>query len=157
MNVYHQYDLLEPYLYHHGPTHHHRVVRECQPPTFGNDTYEEIPAHRQSSLTPYSSVVECREFVKKISYYWEETYVSGHHILISEPDKTLSILEPLRAGGCEDEIVATVSETAKQKDCIVAVNAGFYNTTSHACYGRQEFILFLFFSLNRPNNYYIDS
>ncbi|KAK2166589.1 hypothetical protein LSH36_37g00025 [Paralvinella palmiformis] len=132
----HQYDILQPYLYHHGPEHDHRVIRESQPETYGNNTYEEVPPHRSSPLSLDTPMVQCREFVKKALYsYWEESYVSGHHIVISDPDRTVSVLEPLKVGGCSDRLIATVAETAKQSNCLVAINAGFYNTTSQACYG----------------------
>ena len=135
----HQYDILQPYLYHHGPEHDHRVIRESQPETYGNNTYEEVPPHRSSPLSLNTPMVQCREFVKKALYsYWEESYVSGHHIVISDPDRTVSVLEPLKVGGCSDRLIATVAETAKQSNCLVAINAGFYNTTSQACYGKTH-------------------
>ena len=59
---------LQPYLHHHGPTHHHRVVRDCQPSAYGNITYEEVAPHRSSSLKSPQPVVNYKDFVYKVCW-----------------------------------------------------------------------------------------
>ena len=46
---------------------------------------------------------------------------------MNNPDRTISVLEPGHSGGCQNQIKSTVMETSKQKSCIVAVNAGFFD------------------------------
>ncbi|VDI40590.1 N-acetylglucosamine-1-phosphodiester alpha-N-acetylglucosaminidase [Mytilus galloprovincialis] len=54
----------------------------------------------------------------------QDTY--GHFTIVNNPDRTISVLEPRDHDGCQNQIKSTVMETSKQKSCIVAVNAGFF-------------------------------
>ena len=59
----------------------------------------------------------------------------GHHTVIFNPKGMLSVLEPLKRGGCSFRLKNTVIESSRQKECMVAVNGGFFNDRSGECYG----------------------
>ncbi|XP_062571545.1 N-acetylglucosamine-1-phosphodiester alpha-N-acetylglucosaminidase-like [Saccostrea cucullata] len=131
-------DILQPYKYHHGPRHRtHRQVRECQDVKYGNVTHSKILSHgfnKNLSLP----ITETRHLIHVIrqSYYVRRD-VLMHFSVINNPFQTVSVLEPKMEHGCKEGegIRASVLESAKQEDCIVAINAGFFNTTSGACLG----------------------
>ena len=49
--------------------------------------------------------------------------------IVNNPHRTLTVLEPGNPGGCRTNTMYTVMETAKQKNCLVAVNGGFFENT----------------------------
>ncbi|GFR87745.1 N-acetylglucosamine-1-phosphodiester alpha-N-acetylglucosaminidase-like [Elysia marginata] len=60
--------------------------------------------------------------------------------IITRPLDTLSILEPRHRGACTYHRygmrrLVTVRETAAQDDCLLAINAGFFNSQTGACLG----------------------
>ena len=123
-------DWLIPYKYHHGPRHTNRYVRSCQPVKFNNITYEvSSPYHSDNVSEP---VVERRHFVLS-------TLVQGHYFRVTNPDKTVSILEPRESHGCDSNTRETVEETSRKGNCLAAVNAGFFNTKNGACIGNVGF------------------
>nr|XP_015213041.1 PREDICTED: N-acetylglucosamine-1-phosphodiester alpha-N-acetylglucosaminidase [Lepisosteus oculatus] len=127
-------DLLLPYppLQAHGPTHHHRFVRDCQPVQHGNVTFETW----RSAKTKGLSAAETNTFV---SHFFtgagNDKWVSGHLTFISDPLRMLSVLEPGGPGGCQQERTATVEETANSQKCLVAQNGGYFNTKTGQCLG----------------------
>ncbi|XP_062394468.1 N-acetylglucosamine-1-phosphodiester alpha-N-acetylglucosaminidase isoform X2 [Sardina pilchardus] len=122
-------DLLSPYPSgsQHGSPHSHRHVRDCQPVIHGNVTHETWPAHNRSA----SPVAESRVFVSDISSRW----VSGHITVVSDPLRTVSVLEPGGQGGCQQSRTTRVSETARPKKCLYAQNGGFFDTDKNSCLG----------------------
>ncbi|KAK7877742.1 hypothetical protein WMY93_030556 [Mugilogobius chulae] len=62
-------------------------------------------------------------------------YVYGRVALVQDPLRSLSVLEPGGAGGCERQRLVPAAHTALSGGCEVAVNAGFYNASSGACLG----------------------
>ncbi|XP_041961694.1 N-acetylglucosamine-1-phosphodiester alpha-N-acetylglucosaminidase [Alosa sapidissima] len=122
-------DLLLPYPAgsQHGSPHSHRHVRDCQPVVHGNVTHETWPAHNRS----VSPVAESRVFVSAISSRW----VSGHITVVSDPLRTVSVLEPGGQGGCQQRRRTQVSETARPKKCLYAQNGGFFDTKNFSCLG----------------------
>ena len=134
-------DILLPYgEYQHGPQHHtHRHIRSImQTFKFGSSAHEIFPNHQ--SYFVELPIVESHAFVEKIGdYYWDQRHVYGHIYRINNPHETVSILEPGKRGGCDKNYMTTVEETARNAKCIVATNAGFFNTTSGACLG--EYLL----------------
>lgn len=105
---------------------------------YANTTHEEPKSHRSKSFPDDYRVVDPKYFVKELGEYWDKKTVFGHHFVINDPGRTVSVLEPLRAQGCRDSVKATVDESAKQKTCLLAVNAGFFNVTSGACIGESD-------------------
>lgn len=71
-------------------------------------------------------------------YYYDKRYSFYHIAVVNDPVKTLSVYEPLRDGTCTNGSYrpATVMETANNKQCILAVNAGMFDTKTGACYGK---------------------
>lgn len=65
--------------------------------------------------------------------------IRGHLIKISNPLDTLSVLEPDQPGGCSLNIRQTVAETAKKNKCLVAINAGYFDTKDGKCLGKSVF------------------
>lgn len=61
--------------------------------------------------------------------------ILGHRIVISNGKEMLSVLEPLQTNGCNEHKRATVLESSKQRDCLVAVNAGFFDERTGQCFG----------------------
>ncbi|XP_057690082.1 N-acetylglucosamine-1-phosphodiester alpha-N-acetylglucosaminidase isoform X1 [Corythoichthys intestinalis] len=120
-------DVLRPYTDGHGPRHSHRYVRDCQPRVHGNRTHESFPASNQSD----SPLAETKLVVHKLP----GRVVSGHFTVVSEPLRTLSVLEPGHPGGCNSSRLATVQETTEAAGCIVALNGGFFNTVTGQCLG----------------------
>jgi len=49
--------------------------------------------------------------------------------IVNNPHRTLTVLEPGHPGGCRTNTMYTVMETAKQKNCLVTVNGGFFENT----------------------------
>ena len=54
---------------------------------------------------------------------------------MNNPARTLTVMEPGGRGGCENRTRSTVRETARTQQCVLATNAGFYNTTTDECLG----------------------
>ncbi|EDV28580.1 uncharacterized protein TRIADDRAFT_13425, partial [Trichoplax adhaerens] len=61
--------------------------------------------------------------------------IYGRLIVVNNPLRTISVLEPHSPGGCNMSIMSTVADTAQRAHCHVAMNAGFYNAESGTCYG----------------------
>ncbi|KAK3761077.1 hypothetical protein RRG08_022481 [Elysia crispata] len=60
--------------------------------------------------------------------------------IITRPLDTVSILEPRHRGACNShrhgmKRLVPVRETASQDECLLAINAGFFNTLTGACLG----------------------
>ncbi|XP_062923387.1 N-acetylglucosamine-1-phosphodiester alpha-N-acetylglucosaminidase isoform X1 [Mobula hypostoma] len=125
-------DLLPYYPLEHGSRHSHRYIRDCQPIVFRNVTHETWPADKSSHLPVAKSAV----FVSKFPTEEGKTKtVTGHFTFVNNPLRTVSILEPLKPGGCSHSYRATVQETAKSSKCLVAHNAGFFDTKEGLCLG----------------------
>ena len=65
---------------------------------------------------------------------YSNTYI-GHKITITNGLKMLSLLEPKHHGGCKKQQLATVKESSKQRECLAAVSAGFFNENTGQCFG----------------------
>lgn len=127
-------DILQPYKYHHGPRHGNRYVRDCQPVHYGNVTHELYKANANKTLP----TVNIKYFIHDVQEnYWTKYPIFGHIAVINNPVDTISVIEPGGPGGCKKGawVRETVQKTAEYKNCIAAVNAGFFNTTNGACYG----------------------
>ncbi|XP_007886101.2 N-acetylglucosamine-1-phosphodiester alpha-N-acetylglucosaminidase [Callorhinchus milii] len=127
------YDLLLPYHpSEHGSHHNHRYVRDCQPVTYGNVTHETWPADKSTDLPIVSTTV----FVSKFpTDEGKPKAVYGHFTVVSNPLRTVSVLEPLKPGGCSRFYTATVQETDNLKKCLVAQNGGFFQMNTGRCLG----------------------
>uniref|UniRef100_A0A8C3KL32 N-acetylglucosamine-1-phosphodiester alpha-N-acetylglucosaminidase n=1 Tax=Calidris pygmaea TaxID=425635 RepID=A0A8C3KL32_9CHAR len=125
--------LLQPYFpYQHGPRHHHRYVRDCQPIKYGNVTHEAWPSDNRTD----SPVATTRTFVSYIPPDGENRkVVYGHFTFVRNPLRTFSVLEPGGAGGCQAQRRATVEETARLRKCLVAQNGGYFNMETGECLG----------------------
>lgn len=61
--------------------------------------------------------------------------IFGHKITISDGFKMLSVLEPKQTGGCNGHLTSTVLDSSKQRECLVAISAGFFNENTGQCFG----------------------
>lgn len=126
-------DVLTPYYGHHRSKRSLRFVRDCQPVYFGNRTHEEFPAS--------NTIKSGNDFVKVHNLFYEynlgnvKQQVHGHFGIVEDPLRTFSIVEPGGAGGCNQSRRATVGQTSKQRNCIVATNAGYFRTKNGHCLG----------------------
>lgn len=108
-------DILSPYpSFNHfnDVTRTHRYVRDCQPKEHGSMTHE--------SITPRNLTDEVN-----VQYFRREGNKAGHHVVIKNPAKLISVQEPSN-GGCETLSTSSVAETAHAHGCYVASNAGFF-------------------------------
>jgi len=129
-------DLLLPFPYgRHGSRRSHRFVRECQPSRFGNLTHEEWPTHHDDSVASAVNPAEVRRFALEVGAGNNRRMVYGHHVIVNNPNRTVSVVEPREQSGCQLHYREIVSTTAATKKCMVAVNAGFYNITDGGCLG----------------------
>ncbi|XP_013791601.1 N-acetylglucosamine-1-phosphodiester alpha-N-acetylglucosaminidase-like [Limulus polyphemus] len=119
-------DFLTPYTKQHGSHLNHRQIRECQPAHYNGIPHEVIPSNTSAVLEPL-----IKRFIRKVG----NRYVKGHYSIVSDPLRTISILEPKQVGGCELKIRETVANSATQRNCLLAINAGFFNTHTGACLG----------------------
>ncbi|NXW50787.1 NAGPA acetylglucosaminidase, partial [Nyctiprogne leucopyga] len=121
--------LLQPYFpSRHGPRHHHRHIRDCQPAKYGNLTHEAWPSDNSTG----GPLATTRTFV---SYIEDRKVVYGHFTFVRNPLRTFSVLEPGGAGGCRAHRRAPVEETAKLGRCLVAQNGGYFNMETGECLG----------------------
>ncbi|XP_002730653.1 N-acetylglucosamine-1-phosphodiester alpha-N-acetylglucosaminidase-like [Saccoglossus kowalevskii] len=126
-------DYLTPYRPgNHGPRHSHRYIRDCVGREEGELIHEAYNVHERSTDEP---LIEARHFIYDIVSDSGETHtIQGHHTTVNDPMK-LSVLEPSTPGGCDRKDLETVVETGKQKQCIMGLNAGFFNTSDGSCLG----------------------
>uniref|UniRef100_A0A7M4FZQ1 N-acetylglucosamine-1-phosphodiester alpha-N-acetylglucosaminidase n=1 Tax=Crocodylus porosus TaxID=8502 RepID=A0A7M4FZQ1_CROPO len=61
--------------------------------------------------------------------------VYGHFTFVRNPLRTFSVLEPGGVGGCSTRWRATVEETARHGQCLVAQNGGYFNMDTGECLG----------------------
>eukprot|EP00794_Sanderia_malayensis_P011266 gene11266-12446_t len=149
----HVNDIIEDILlpYSHYPAHtdikrNHRYVRECEHIKHSNaTTYEVYQKHiSQSNATNTSadilgsmryltSRIEERKSVLEI----DSRYVHGHIAVVNNPLQTFSIIYPNNKLSCDENFGErdSVSTTARSSNCIVATNAGFFNTHTGGCLG----------------------
>ncbi|XP_032827150.2 N-acetylglucosamine-1-phosphodiester alpha-N-acetylglucosaminidase isoform X2 [Petromyzon marinus] len=131
-------DLLLPYPAGspHGARVPLRVVRQCQPGTYGNVTHEAWPAHRPGPGVAHGHGVITHQFVSDIKTSdGAKKFVYGHWTVVEDPARTLSVLEPGGDGGCSDYRRETVAETAETRRCLVSANAGFFRPYMGRCLG----------------------
>ncbi|XP_055933839.1 N-acetylglucosamine-1-phosphodiester alpha-N-acetylglucosaminidase-like [Argiope bruennichi] len=124
---------LTPYVHKHGSRLTHRSIQECHKEEYGSPPHEVYPAHVNVNLS--EPFIQVKRFVKELTNSFPRRTVRGHYVLVSNPLKTLSVLEPDQPGGCSLNIRQTVSATSKKHKCTVAINAGYFDTTSGKCLG----------------------
>lgn len=128
--------LIQNYLSSQDWRHHnHRHTRECQHISYGNVTRSKYKAQAFNNADISVPVMETRHAVIDVGPYFNKRGVEVHFTVVNNPLKTFSVLEPAKIGGCEDQVRSTVIESGKQKNCLVAVNAGFFNTHNGSCLG----------------------
>lgn len=136
-----KYGELHPYPEgkHEDPKRTHRYVRECIENINGNETFES-----KKTIDP-----KCEYKVSYIRHKVFEKYNDnipqyraqyGHHVIVKDPAKMISVLEPSHSNSCKKYELATVAQSSKQQDCHMAVNAGFFDPHEKGpnygkCYG----------------------
>lgn len=126
-------DILTPYKDHYRTKRNHRYVRDCQPVEYGNTTHETF--NISTRLKPGQPFVQVHNLYHEYTKDGKEMNVVGHVVTIEDPFRTFSVLEPKEIGGCKGFTRATVAESAKQRKCWVAANAGYFRTKDGKCYG----------------------
>jgi len=130
------YAILKPYFdgHRHQSLRGHRFIRDCQPIRFGNLTFEEQAAHHSTDLE--GNYLEIRHFALPAGPPSNLRTVLGHHVIIGDPSQTVSVLEPRgETGSCDLHLRETVTETSQLNNCVLAINAGFFNITDGSCLG----------------------
>ncbi|KAG8201591.1 hypothetical protein JTE90_011257 [Oedothorax gibbosus] len=126
-------DSLSPYTQRHGSRLTHRSIEECHLLENGSSPHELYPANKHLSFT--KPFIKIKRFVKNIGTSFIQKIVRGHYVVISNPLETLSVFEPDQPGGCNLNIRQTVRETARKNECLVAINAGYFDTKKGSCLG----------------------
>ncbi|XP_067674741.1 N-acetylglucosamine-1-phosphodiester alpha-N-acetylglucosaminidase-like [Haliotis asinina] len=124
---------LLPYLIPAGST---EEVENCKPIKFGNLTHSKHKARNSTNMT--LPLVESRHQLKRIGRYRsDERVVAVLFQKVNNPLKTFSVLEPAHPGTCVkgSSQRATVRESSKQKHCVLATNAGFFDVDTGECFG----------------------
>lgn len=116
----------------HGSRHAHRYIRDFQPVIFGDVTHETWPADKSTDLPVAQSTVFVSNFHTNEG---KPKTVTGYFTFVNSPLKTVSILEPLKPGGCSHLYIATVQESARSRKCLVAQNGGFFDPDTGRCFG----------------------
>lgn len=111
-------DLLSPFLEDKVETRRKNRLSHKYYEVFNSDKNAQ-PSHSVDS------------FIKTL---YSNTYI-GHKITITNGLEMLSVLEPKYSGGCKKKQLATVVESSKQRECIAAVSAGFFNENTGQCFG----------------------
>lgn len=126
-------DFLTPYKDYYRTKRSHRYVRDCQPVLYGNVTHEEYPVSKERVTSlPF---VKVRHFFHDYAEKGITKSVLGHVSVIEDPMRTFSVLEPGQPGGCSRNSRATVQESARQRNCHLAANAGYFRTRNGVCLG----------------------
>ncbi|XP_035204721.1 N-acetylglucosamine-1-phosphodiester alpha-N-acetylglucosaminidase-like, partial [Stegodyphus dumicola] len=124
---------LTPYIRRHGSRLSHRSIRECHQEMYGSPPHELFEAHQSNNSLP---LIIHKRFVKAIpSPPFSPRTARGHYIVVPDPLRTLSVLEPDQPGGCKLKIRQSVAETSAKHNCVVSLNAGYFNTKDGSCLG----------------------
>ena len=112
-----------------------------------NTTLNMIQAHNETDASRANNetntaevirpLVESHHTTQTVGSFWNKRDVPLHVAYIQDPLRTVSVYEPLHNGTCEKGRwrLTSVLETARNNRCLLAVNAGFFNTSSGECYG----------------------
>ena len=133
----------------------HREIRDCHKTEYGSVPHEMYPAHQTANIS--ASFMKVKRFVKEIpsSMFMRRT-IRGHLIILSDPSNTISVLEPDQFGGCNLNIRQSVPNTAKKGNCLLALNAGYFDTKKGTCYGNSCSSNFsLYFHISNKNFYFL--
>lgn len=143
-------DILSPYKFHHGPRHGNRHIRECQKIKYGNSTHSLVTPHGLLSKEITLPIADAKLVVKEVGEHWNKRRVHGHVTFVNNPVQTVAVLEPLHQGTCQKGGAerATVLKSAEQRNCLVAVNAGFFNTKTGECLGKECSEVHFFYVVN---------
>lgn len=129
-------DILVPYKFHHGPKKRtNRDVAACQNVRYGNVTHSKIKASTDEHLI--LPLVQTRQAVISVGEFYMQRDELLHYAIVNNPLETVSVVEPEFDGSCQEgnDSRRTVLETSSRKQCLLAVNAGFFNTKNGQCLG----------------------
>lgn len=78
--------------------------------------------------------------------YYDKRYALYHIAFVSNPVQSVSVYEPHHDGTCKNGSyrLTNVMESARARNCILAINAGLFNTETGACYGKYIFKMILY-------------
>ncbi|KAH9499716.1 hypothetical protein Btru_077653 [Bulinus truncatus] len=132
-------DIIVSKYFHVSDTHRKpRDVSQCQPVLYKNVSNTRYQAY--SVFPPVLPLVEFHHMLREFTdnYNWVKQQMHIHHQVINNPTTTWSVLEPGQRGSCRNDSGDrfTVVESSLQKNCIVAANAGFFNTKTGQCLGK---------------------
>lgn len=130
-------DSLTPYKKRHGPLHNNAFVKSCQPIHHGNLTHEVYKADETISS---SGVHEVKYFSTKVGI--DQHRVTGHVVVINNPKKWLTLMEPGGPGGCQRRHRETIVRSAEIYHCEAAINAGYFNTHTSQCLGKHFKVIY---------------
>lgn len=68
-------------------------------------------------------------------YTYDQRDIRVHIAFVHDPERTVSVYEPMEDGTCSNNITASVPDSSKNRNCILATNAGFFIPKSGTCLG----------------------
>lgn len=157
------YDEALEYPYLSPANRQKREVDEiCNHYLYGNKTNVKVPAHAGDNDTHVDianvtrtatgpgdtkrqitlPIIEEYTTTQTLGNYWNEKDVLIHVAYVNNPMETVSVYEPLHDGTCHSDTRrnATVLQSATSRQCLLAVNAGLFNTKTGECYGKLHHI-----------------
>lgn len=123
-------DLVTPYIGNFGSKLNYQQIQECQPVKH-KDVVHEISDIHHNKLDNLPTM-EVKSFVKSA----DGCFINGHLAIASDPKNSVSVLEAVD-GGCQTKTRRKVSTASVNGQCQVAVNAGYFNTHTGQCYGKN--------------------
>jgi exopolysaccharide biosynthesis protein len=99
--------------------------------TYFNENDIEI-IRSQLVLDPREPFIEKNTFLVQT----ETNYFNGHLLRIQVPYLSVHVYEAHRSnGGCSNNQLANVEQTANENECVLAINAGYFNQHNGKCLG----------------------
>ncbi|XP_045192080.2 N-acetylglucosamine-1-phosphodiester alpha-N-acetylglucosaminidase-like [Mercenaria mercenaria] len=114
-----------------------RVKRNCKHYAYGHKVSNTFPAHGNDKGGKSDILTLPIVDSHHTRYSIGNRDVLLHIAHVHNPVKTVSVYEPLHEGTCKfrNKTLAKVKTTAEPKHCLLATNAGLFNTHNGACYG----------------------
>lgn len=128
-------DFLTPYKENGLQRSKRSQTKGCEPVLQGNSSYEKYISPSKSFFTKNLNFIRTNSFLYELNDFGRRKFVYGHISVADNPLRTFSVLEPDRPGGCKGSIRSTVAATSKQRNCLAAINAGYFRTSNGQCLG----------------------
>ncbi|WAR13324.1 NAGPA-like protein [Mya arenaria] len=109
-------------------------LKEASDSKLANDSKITVENNTGGRVVPNLEVFYSSQTVGS---YYDKRFVFYHVAYVANPLKTLSVYEPGMEGTCRNGSFqpTTVKDSAEKRNCVLATNAGLFNTHTGACLG----------------------